>query len=113
MEAEFNSSQGTAQLIHHGTRYEAQVSEPEPGIFVLVFNHRIYRCSLERLPNGRTEVEVNGRRHPVAVRDPKRYRNGKGSADSNHGRVTLAAPMPGKIVRILLQAGDEVALHQG
>ena len=113
MEAEFDFAQGQARLTREGRTYQAQVSEPEPGLFVLIFEGRVYRCALDRSPNGETEVVVNGARLPVAVRDRKRLRAGVGERGRGSGRVTLSAPMPGKVVRVLCQAGDEVAANQG
>jgi biotin carboxyl carrier protein len=113
MEAEFSSTDGTAQLSHEGKVYRATVSEPEPGIFVILFNDRVYRCALDRLPSGGLEVNVDGRRIPVAARDKKHLRGKSGAAIGSGGRITLSAPMPGKVVRILLDLGDEVTAHQG
>jgi biotin carboxyl carrier protein len=113
MDAEFDSVNGTARLVHGGKNYEASVSLPEPGIFVIVFNHRVYRCVVEKLPDGRTEIVINGRRIPVAVRDKKRFRAGSGLVADGDGLMALSSPMPGKVVRVLLNVGDEVASHQG
>ncbi len=113
IEAEFNFAGGAAQLTFGGATREAQVSEPEPGIFTVIINDRVYRCALEKLPGGAVEVIVNGKRIPVATRDKKHLRGQAGAAEGAGGQVTLSSPMPGKIVRVLLNAGDEVAAHQG
>ncbi len=52
---------------------------------------------------GRTiSVTLNGRRsaHPEA-------------GAHGHGQVSIAAPMPGRVVRVLVEPGDEVAARQG
>jgi biotin carboxyl carrier protein len=113
MEVEFSLINGSAQLTHDGKTYEAAVSEPEPGLFVIVINHRVYRCLPEKTPGGETQVVVNGHRIPIVVRDKKRRRGNLGGAGGDDGRITLSSPMPGKIVRIMLNAGDEVAINQG
>ncbi|MCI0338387.1 MAG: biotin/lipoyl-binding protein [Acidobacteria bacterium] len=113
MEMEFSSTPGTVQFTHNGETYEATVSEPEPGIFVIVYKNRVYRCMLDKLPDGRTEVIVNGRRIPVAAHDKKHLRGNVSTAQESGGRVNISAPMPGKVIRILLKAGDEIAAHQG
>lgn len=113
IEAEFHSTDGAARLTMNGSSHEAEVREPEPGWFTILLHNRVYRCTVERSPSGSREVLINGRRIPVTIYDPKRVRAGAGSAAGAGGRATLIAPMPGKIVRILLQPGDEVAAHQG
>jgi len=113
IEAEFSVADGVARLSHNGQTHEAQVSEPEPGLYTILLHNRVYACTLERLPAGATEVVINGNRHAVAVRDKKHMRANAGGAAGAGGRAVLIAPMPGKIVRVLCTAGDEVAANQG
>jgi biotin carboxyl carrier protein len=112
IEGEFTFVEGAAQLSFGGATREAQVSEPEPGMFTVIINDRVYRCALEESPGGAVEVVVNGKRIPVAARDKKHLRGQAGAAAAS-GQVKLLAPMPGKVVRVLLNAGDEVAARQG
>jgi biotin carboxyl carrier protein len=113
IEGEFTFSGGAAQLTFGGATREAQVSEPEPGMYTVIINDRVYRCALEESPGGAVEVIVNGRRIPVAARDKKHLRGHAGPGAGATGQVKLSSPMPGKVVRVLLNAGDEVAAHQG
>lgn len=113
IEAEFTVNNGSVQLTVGGATHAAQVSEPEPGLFTVIISDRVYRCAFEQLSNGSTEIIVNGKRIPVAVRDRKHLRGHAGAGAGAGGRVTLSSPMPGKVVRVLLNAGDEVAAHQG
>jgi biotin carboxyl carrier protein len=112
IEGEFTLSGGAAQLSFGGATREAQVSEPEPGMFTVIINDRVYRCALEESPGGAVEVIVNGERIPVAARDKKHLRGQMGAAAAS-GQIKILAPMPGKVVRVLLNAGDEVAARQG
>jgi biotin carboxyl carrier protein len=113
IEAEFSMNGAAAQLSVGGATREAQVSEPEPGLFTVIINDRVYRCALEESPGGAVEVIVNGKRIPVAARDKKHLRGQAGAGASASGQIKLVSPMPGKVVRALLKAGDEVAAHQG
>ncbi len=112
IEGEFTLADGAARLSFGGATREAQVSEPEPGIFTVIINDRVYRCALETSPSGVAEVIVNGKRIPVAARDKKRLRGQAGAASAS-GQIKLSSPMPGKVVRVLLSPGDEVAARQG
>ncbi len=58
------------------------------------------------------EVWVNGRLLSMEVFDPRDLRPGQGSA-ANRGRQEIAASMPGKVVRLLVSAGDTVEEGQG
>jgi biotin carboxyl carrier protein len=112
IEGEFILADGAARLSFGGATRVAQVSEPEPGMFTVIINDRVYRCALEESPGGAVEVVVNGKRIPVAARDKKHMRGQAGAAAAS-GQVKVSAPMPGKVVRVLLNAGDEVAARQG
>jgi biotin carboxyl carrier protein len=58
------------------------------------------------------EVMVNGRTLTVEVQDPRKLR-GRGSSASGSGRQTIAAPMPGRVIRILVEAGQDVEAGDG
>jgi biotin carboxyl carrier protein len=74
----------------------------------VLLNGRSYRVSR----GAGSEVWVNGRRLSMEVFDPRDLRLGKGNV-SNHGRQEIAASMPGKVIRVLVAAGDSVEEGQG
>jgi biotin carboxyl carrier protein len=58
------------------------------------------------------DVRVNGRVFHVEVFDPREMR-GRKNAAAGEGRQKIAAMMPGKVVRVLVQQGDAVEAGQG
>lgn len=58
------------------------------------------------------EIWVNGRLLSIEVFDPRDLRPGQG-VTANHGRQEIAASMPGKVIRVLVAAGDTVEEGQG
>jgi biotin carboxyl carrier protein len=48
----------------------------------------------------------------VEIFDPRELR-AKSSAAASHGRQNIAAPMPGKVVRLLVAVGEAVEPGQG
>ncbi|MDX2042294.1 MAG: acetyl-CoA carboxylase biotin carboxyl carrier protein subunit [Acidobacteriota bacterium] len=112
-EAEFVTVNGLAQLKLGEQTHSAEVSQPEPDFYVVQLNNRVYRCAVDKLPTGDTEIVVNGKRFPVKVRDKKHLRGNVGVDTGAGGKATLVSPMPGKIVRVLLAVGDEVTANQG
>ena len=113
LEVDCVAGKSCATLTCNGIRHEAGISQPEPGFLVVVRDGRIYRCQVDQLADGSMEVEVNGDRLPLRVRDLKHLRGSDGTGGSNTGSATLTAPMPGKVVRLLASAGDEVVAGQG
>jgi len=85
--------------------------EVEPGVFSVL----VSGCSFEvRLPAGgpATSVIAEGRRFSVEVRNPRDASRGSKSALGS-GRQNVVAPMPGKVVRLLVKQGDAVETGQG
>ncbi len=64
---------------------------------------------------GDFDVHVEGRTIPVQVRQAGGFGRQKPAAGAAHGTgpQRVVAPMPGKIVRVLVAAGDEVKARQG
>jgi len=61
---------------------------------------------------GASEVLINGRVFHVEVFDPRSLR-GRRSAAEGSGPQTLAALMPGRVIRVLVAAGEKVEAGQG
>ena len=62
---------------------------------------------------GLLTVHVNGTPVPVEPRSRRRTPAGSAAADAAHGPVSIAAPMPGRIVKVFVSPGDSVAARQG
>lgn len=63
---------------------------------------------------GAFDVHVAGRAVPVQVRNGSASRRGRDAAGAaGSGPQRVLAPMPGKVVRVLVAPGDEVKARQG
>ncbi|WP_313900633.1 biotin/lipoyl-containing protein [Edaphobacter flagellatus] len=91
-----------------GIAVKADVRAAEPGVLSLVVEGRQYRCLLDG-----DAVIIGGRRFPFVVEDPRSLRGRRGTGEGAAGPRTVKAPMPGRVVRVLVEVGDEVAEHQG
>jgi biotin carboxyl carrier protein len=75
---------------------------------------RSYEVAVERRSNGERIVYVNGLVVPVSIIDPReRLVRRRGTASSETGPRSIVSPMPGRIVKVLVREGDQVAAHQG
>jgi biotin carboxyl carrier protein len=72
-----------------------------------------YDIAFERSGNGELIVHVNGCAIPVAVIDRRRRGRRGGETGSSTEPRTIVAPMPGRIVKVLVQPGEAVAARQG
>lgn len=90
-----------------GGEREVNIETPQPGVYSVLLDGRSYDARVE---NG--TVVVCGHRFEIEVRDPRRY--SRQSASGAHGGVQrVVAPMPGKVVRVLVSVGDVVEAGQG
>jgi biotin carboxyl carrier protein len=73
-----------------------------------------YEIAIEPQGRGKHIVHVDGHVVPVTVLAPGKARSAAGSAGANvTGPVSIVSPMPGRIVKVLVSAGDVVAAWQG
>jgi biotin carboxyl carrier protein len=71
-----------------------------------------FRCILDTSPEG-DAVLINGARIPFALHDPRSLRTRRAAGAGTDGPKSVKAPMPGRVVRVLVAPGDEVAAQQG
>ena len=87
------------------------VREVEPGVYSVLLLGKSFEVRAMAMPEG-LRLELDGRRFSAEVRDP-RDRSRKSAAALGTGRQTIAAPIPGKVVRVLVREGDAVEIGQG
>jgi biotin carboxyl carrier protein len=80
----------------------------DSGAWSVLIGGRTYRVE----PGAPGELIVNGAPVAIELFDPRASRGRHGSS-ANRGRVNIAAPMPGKVVRLLVSAGDAIEEGQG
>jgi biotin carboxyl carrier protein len=61
---------------------------------------------------GELLVNLEGRAVGVTV-NGRRTRHAADAGQHGHGELSIAAPMPGRVVRVLVAAGDDVTARQG
>ncbi len=88
-----------------------ELREVEPGVYHLIEGDRSVEVRVVRSADHYL-VEVAGRSYSVELFDPRDRRNRPGAA-GGHGRRSVAAPMPGRVVRVLVCVGDAVEAGQG
>jgi biotin carboxyl carrier protein len=98
-----------------GRSYQLDVQELATGRYALMCEGRVFECRVEGTPeSGKTlEVFVGTRQFPIAVTDPKRLRSAATASAHADGAARIIAPMPGKVVRVLVEAGAQVETGDG
>ena len=86
----------------------------DPGLYSLLIGGRSYEIDLLKVEDA-VMVLVNGQPFRVEIQDERerRLRAAAGKGELKAGRRAVAAPMPGKVVRLLVRPGDAVRAGDG
>jgi len=99
-----------------GRVLEADAVEVTPGVYSILIGGESLEVRVEAQADAGVaglRVIVGGREFSANVRDPRQWRRHRGAAVEAEGRQQVVASMPGKIVRVLVKAGDSIELKQG
>jgi len=108
---ELEQRDGRIQARVGSREYELQVVSPEAGVYNFLTDNRVYEANVWAPGPNSLRVLVGGHVFLVSIIDRKHRR--PAAEYLMEGRQNLVAPMPGKVVRVLVAAGDEVELGQG
>ena len=95
-----------------GRPVEADATRISPGGYSILIGGRSLEVTAEQASNGLL-LRTNGCEYQIEVIDPRSWRRGRGAGIELEGRQQLVAPMPGKIVRVLVAVGEKVDAGQG
>ena len=96
-----------------GQSYTPEVHKLAEASYLLINDHRVYNCRVECKSRERFEVKLNKHAHAVSIVDPRRLRTDENSDRHHAGPTEITAQMPGKVVRVLVERGAEVAKGAG
>jgi biotin carboxyl carrier protein len=98
-----------------GRKYQLEVRQFDPHAVLLFENGRVFefRINPHHASHNVFDVAVRGGHHLVTVIDPRRLRTDEDSDRHNHGTAEITAQMPGKVVRVLVEVGEEVEAGTG
>ncbi|MBC8031040.1 MAG: acetyl-CoA carboxylase biotin carboxyl carrier protein subunit [Pyrinomonadaceae bacterium] len=115
---ELNAGTVGASAEVDGRPYEVVVRELAKGQYLLLVDGRVYKARVDSRPgsrgaNGLFDVAVGGHTHEITIVDPKRLRTGETTTAHSRGAAQIISPMPGKIVRVLVEPGAQVEAGEG
>ena len=89
----------------------------QPGLLSLLLTSadgstRSFRCVTDATAEA-SAVIIEGRRFPYAIADPRSLRAATLAAGGDSGPRPVKAPMPGRVVRVLVAPGETVTQGQG
>jgi biotin carboxyl carrier protein len=90
--------------------YDLEVVSLEPGVYLMFLGDQVHEARVWSADENSLRVRLGGRLFTASIIDRKHRRSVEHRPE---GPQRLTAPMPGKVVRVLLKPGDEVAAGQG
>jgi biotin carboxyl carrier protein len=96
-----------------GRRYELEARAVGEGEYLLTRDGRVYECRVGAESRGRLSVALGACEYDVTLADTKHLRGSRAVAGQEGGRAQVTAPMPGKVVRVLVSKGQEVEAGAG
>lgn len=95
-----------------GHSLDADARQVSPGVFSILLQGESFEVRIERV-GAELRGTVQGREYQLAIHDPREWNRNRAGAAEAEGRQQVLAPMPGKVVRVLVTTGEEVQAGQG
>ncbi|HVG38833.1 MAG TPA: biotin/lipoyl-containing protein [Pyrinomonadaceae bacterium] len=102
------------RAVCNGRAYELTIRQLGPDVLLMTRGRRVAEARVRRGSEPDVyEVGLGHQSFAVALVDPKRLPRGGGAGRGAGGHSSIVAPMPGKVVRVLVEQGAEVAAGEG
>jgi biotin carboxyl carrier protein len=95
-----------------GQPVNADVILTAPHTVSVILNGTVFEVCVAPAPGGRYKLQTGAEEFLADVRDPRAWRGRHAGALEAEGRQQIVAPMPGKVVRLLVKLGEEVEAGQ-
>ncbi|HXN24722.1 MAG TPA: biotin/lipoyl-containing protein [Candidatus Dormibacteraeota bacterium] len=97
-----------------GSEVTADLIEITPGTFSILLDGRCFEVRIQALQgSGTLRIQSGSEEFAAEIIDPRAWRGRRGGLVEAEGRQQVLAPMPGKVVHVLVKAGDKVQRNQG
>jgi biotin carboxyl carrier protein len=122
IEIELDGKSRSVEMMHTGERarwtidgraVDADAVEVSPGMYSILIAGQSFEARLAPEPDSVLRVTVANREHRARIRNPRKWTRNRRLGAEAEGSQQLRAPMPGKIVILLVKAGDRVDAGQG
>jgi biotin carboxyl carrier protein len=96
-----------------GLPIDADVVEISPYTLSILLTGESHEIRITPIPGGKLKLQSGAHEFTAEVIDPRSWNGRRHGHVEAEGRQPIVAPMPGKVVRVLVKAGDRVEAGQG
>jgi biotin carboxyl carrier protein len=101
------------QIELDGNSVDASIVQVAPNTFSVLLHGDSYQIRVAPRADGTLTLHTGLAEYQAEINDPRVWRGRKHGVLEAEGRQPVTAPMPGKIVRVLVSEGDSVEVGQG
>jgi biotin carboxyl carrier protein len=101
------------QVSMDGVALDADATEIAPNVFSILLNGESFEVRVAPASAGQLTLQTRHHEFIAEIADPRAWRGRRHGAVEAEGRQQILAPMPGKVVRLLVKVGDQVEAGQG
>ena len=95
-----------------GQPIAADIAEITPNTISILLDGQSYEIRVTPSPGGTLKLQAGTQEFTAEVIDPRAWSGRRHGSIEAEGRQPVVAPMPGKVVRLLVKAGDQVEAGQ-
>jgi biotin carboxyl carrier protein len=110
---EFERKGEARHIAIDGKPVNADAVQVSPNAVSVTLDGQSFEIHLTRSADGKMKLRCGPHEFSAEVIDPRAWRGRKQGNLEVEGRQEIVAPMPGKVVRLLVAAGDAVEAGQG
>jgi biotin carboxyl carrier protein len=101
------------RVIFDGRAVAADATQVSRNTISVLLGGQAYEVHVTRALDGAVKLQSGPHEFTAEIQDPRAWRGRKQGTIEAEGRQQIVAPMPGKVIRLLVSAGDEVEAGQG
>jgi len=96
-----------------GEAVAADAVQVSPNTVSVLLGGQAFEVHVTPSLNGTIKLQSGPHEFVAELRDPRAWEGRRHGAAELEGRQQIVAPMPGKVIRVLVRAGDSVEAGQG
>ena len=108
---ELEQTNGRVSATINERKYDVEIISPEEGSYLIFVGEQVFEARVWPEGSNSLRIKLRDRLFTANIIDRKHRR--AATDHSQEGKQRLIAPMPGKVVRVLLNPGDDVGAGQG
>ena len=101
------------QVLLDGKRVAADAVQIAPNTISILLEGQSFEIHVAPAADGTLKLQSGPHEFVAEVVDPRAWRGRRHGTVEAEGRQPVTAPMPGKVIRLLVKVGDDVEAGQG